>query len=548
MSLWVQTAKHGDLLSVLPMLHHEFIETGIKPDLLVSKPYRQIPESLSYVNTIIYDGDNQDLDGAIKLAKHRSNKVKVTQLHGKGFKFEHRHPSFQYDQWDRAGMLHKWGKLPLVLPRTNNLLIWKLGLQESPTKSPRPRFIIFADHSQSSPFPHKEELAKALIDNFPSHQIVRLSSVRASHLLDLLALMDGAELIVTVETMHLHLSAACKTPVIALVTDKPSRWHGSAYHPRLALHCRYGDFQRRKQEIIRVAQNAIDKNPSPTTLNCDLSNKHGYNLGMIWHGGVLITTHRFHPKRDWKTRLSIHDGVITSDIIFPKELDDFSQEDCRLFHHAGKLMASYVLATTEPVSKIFKCVVGYGELVQKDGRWHIGKHFQPVFRGNDFSSLVKNWCPFEHDGKIHFIWGNHSGEQIVIQVGDDKVVQEFKTPEPKWEYGEIRGGAIVRYRDKLLRFFHSRTGEGLWGAHGTFQYHVGASLIEPEPPFKTIAVSSHPILSGDERYVPGCFHWKPNCVLVYGAINEPHRPLQISVGRNDSISEIVSLKDGDLNL
>ncbi len=540
MSCYCQTGKHGDLLSLLPILYHEFVTTGIKPTLVVSKAFRQIPESLDYINTVIFDGDMQDLEGAIKFAKSQFSDVKIAQLHGKGFTFEHRHPSFQYDQWDRAGALSKWDTLPLVLPRRP---ITSKPIVDLLTESPS--YILFGDHSQSSPFFHKEELAKALQENFPQHQIVRLSEHRASHPLDLLALMDAADLIICADSMPLHLSAACKTPVIALVTDNVSRWHGSGWSKRFALHCRYSDYNRRSAEIIRVAKRVIQGKPALVETPLDTMAR-GYNPSIIKYGDKTLTVHRHHPKRHWKTRLAINDGTI-SDIIFPKELEECSFEDARLFTHQGKLMLTYVLAKSVPVSNTFRCVVGYGMLVQREGRWHLEKHIQPVFRNNDWSGMVKNWMPFEHDGKIHFIYGNHFGEQIVIQVDGEKVTQEFKSPEAKWGYGEIRGGAIVPRGDKFLRFFHSRQGGDHWGRHGTFQYHVGAILMEAKPPFKVIQVGQHPILSGDERYVPGVYHWKPNCCLIFGAIAQGEDFL-ISFGRNDSSSHVAKLRYEDLAL
>lgn len=530
----------GDLLSLIPIIHHEFLTTGKKPTLVVAKAYRQIPEALDYINTLVFDGDMYDLEGAIKFAKSQCDDVKVCQLHGKGFEFQHRHPSFQYDQWDRAGALDKWDTLPLVLPRhVKSKPI--VDLLSAPIS-----FILYGDHSQSSPFLLKEDLAAALRENFPQHQIVRLSSIRAPHALELLALIDAADLFISVDSMPLHLAKASKTPLIALISDMPSRWQGSAWSRRFAMHCRYKDFPRRKDELIRVAKAAIEGTPHPKVTPVE-TNRWGYNPSIIQHGESLITVHRYHPTRTWKTRLAISDGKSISDIKFPQELDEFTKEDARLFHHQGKLMLTYVMAKAEPISNVFKSVIGYGMLVQREGVWHLEKHYQPNFRNNDWSGMAKNWCPFESEGKIHFIWGSAFNEQIVIQIDGANVVKEIKAPEPKWDYGEIRGGAIVPYDGKLLRFFHSRTGEAHWGRHGTFQYHVGAMLMDAETPFKRIQIGKYPILSGDERYVPGCFHWKPGVIFPGGCVRKGDKFL-LSVGRNDSSAEIVELTEKDLNL
>lgn len=538
MPVYIQLAKAGDLCSLLPILHHDFLTTGEKSSIIVSQNYRRLPEAVDYLKSYCYSHGDMDLAGAIKWARLNFDDVRIPQLHGRGFEFQHRRPSFQYDQWERAGALQYWDKLPLVLPRPKKISV----------EIPIEPYILFADHSQSSPFFHKDDMMRCLVDDFPNHKIIRMSEVLVKDILDLLPLYDAADLIISVDTLHLHLAKATQTPLIALVGDTVSRWHGSAFSHRFALHVRYKDYYRRKNEILRAGHLAINKKSPMIVLAGETSNKWGYNLSMLWHGEVLITTHRYHPvDREWRTRLAINDGAVTSDIIFPDPFKDHSAEDARLFHHNGKLMISYVLATTTD-GREFRCVVGYGMLVQREGRWHVDKHFQPPYEGNDFSQVVKNWCPFEHDGKLFFIWGIKDGEQVVIEVEGDKVVKEHKTPAPTWEHGEIRGGAVVRHKGNLLRFFHSRAGGTLAGAHGSFQYYVGAAVIESKPPFKTIKVSHAPILVGDERYVPGCFHWKPNVAIPYGAINEPHRPLQVSLGRNDSSCEIVKLHESELNL
>jgi predicted GH43/DUF377 family glycosyl hydrolase len=261
----------------------------------------------------------------------------------------------------------------------------------------------------------------------------------------------------------------------------------------------------------------------------------------------MLSVHRYHPARKWQTKLALNNGEI-SDIQFPEEFKDASHEDARLFHHQGKLMLTYVLAKSLPVSNVFKTVIGYGMLIQREGKWHLEKHVQPRYVGNDWSMVQKNWVPFEYDGAIHFIYGNHFKEQIVLRMDGDVVKEEIKTPEPTWEHGEIRGGVVLPHgTERLLRFFHSRTGGAHWVKHGTFQYHVGALLMEAKPPFKVLQVGKYPILSGDERYVPGCFHWKPGVALLFGAVKQGSDYL-VSIGRNDCSAELVKLRFSDLGL
>lgn len=235
--------KIGDILSILPCLRADFVETGVKPHLIVSRKYAFVLEGIDYVEPVIWDGDWTDLAGAMRDAKHRYREVNIPQMHAEGYVPKRQYPGFQLDQWARMGRLKQWGLLPLVI---NHEPI-------APTGE-----ILLADASESSPFPQIDDLYNALKETFPSRPVVRLSSVRLPLLADLVARYDAADLIVTIDTMHLHLSAASRTPVVALSTDKPSRWHGSSFHPRMKLMVRYGDYDVRKKELLHVAGRAVN--------------------------------------------------------------------------------------------------------------------------------------------------------------------------------------------------------------------------------------------------------------------------------------------------
>lgn len=523
--MYILLGKHGDQISVLPFLYQEYLETGIKPVLMVSLEYNQIATEAGFIEPIIFNGSWFDIKGALAQAKRDYRNVIILQSFGRDWPVKHIHPSFQHDQWDKAGRLDQFGKLEMPWLK-----------RESVEKN---KTILFGDLGESAPFPHVEHLQQVLVKQFPSHRVVRLSSIRLPRVLDLLMLYDAADLLVTVDTLHLHLSAASKVPVIALIEDQRGRWQGSAWQPRFKMHCRYGDYEGRKPELLKVASNAIYSNPEPVSVNGWKSNRYGYNLSLIQFGEKLLTTHRYHPYEDWRTTIAISDGQTVSDIKFPPHSDDHTHEDCRLFEHQGKLMASYVVA--QRYRKQYVCVVRYGMLIQKDGKWLIEKEYQPEFGNNNWTGTVKNLCPFESSGKIHFIWGNDK-HQTVIQVDGNRVKEEYESAAVKWDYGQIRGGSIVPCGDSYLRFFHSRAGGSLNHKPGSFRYYVGWSRMSLKPPFETTYVNPVPLLSGDERYVPDCFHWKPNVKIVYGAIRREGRIL-LGLGINDSSCEIQSFDE-----
>jgi len=258
--------------------------------LLVAKEYEHISERIPFIESHTWNGDWQNLSDAVSYAKRSFSNVIVPQIFGKDFPIEHRTPSFQLDQWLRAGYVDKWDKLPVTIDRpTNARSIVKNHLNGRPV-------ILYADHSQSSPFLQKDELYKLLIDNFgSSHTIKRLSEIRLPHPLDLLALFDAADCLVTVETMALHLSAASKIPTIALIADKPTRWKGSAWSKRLKLHCRYGDYFKRKLEIVSAIRKVINREKAIELSTIQTAHPFGYNPSIILHDGKLLTCYRHHP-------------------------------------------------------------------------------------------------------------------------------------------------------------------------------------------------------------------------------------------------------------
>ena len=77
---------------------------------------------------------------------------------------------------------------------------------------------------------------------------------------------------------------------------------------------------------------------------------------------------------------------------------------------------------------------------------------------------------------------------------------------------------------------------------------MGAMLIKAGKEFETLAVSKRPILRGSE--IGGDtsrFHFKPNVVIPYGAIEHEGGWL-VSVGVNDSQCLLVKIKEKDLQL
>jgi hypothetical protein len=539
-STFLTLGKHGDVVSILPILHHEFETTGNKPTLVVSEPYSAIPKELDYINTVIYPGAWNDLPGAIAFCKQRFSQFCTPQMYGTTFQPRRSTPSFQLDQWARCGALDLWGKLPLVVPKKRLLsgVNWALyGVGEKP-------YILFADESQSAPFPHANDLASALAETFPSHQIVRLSTIRVPSLLNLIPLYDSAELIISVDTLHLHLSAATDAPLIALIRDTPGRWHGSAYHPRMALHIRYGSYHLRKAELLHVAKQLVNNAERPYILRVPTARKHGYNLSMMKVGDKVWKTYRWHPDHTWRTELRlIRDGQ-EFDIKGPKKYEGFSFEDARLFQHLMQVYLSCTVARSKVAGENGDKSITAIARLHPDGT--LTDWIEPQIGKNNWSGMEKNWVVFEHDGKLHVSYKCYPQHEVYELNSQGRITKTYKTKSPTCDFGEPRGGSQpLPYGDHWLRFFHTNQlnkKSDVW-----WQYHVGAMVMESKPPFRILQVSKHPILSGDELYTPHCRHWKPSVRIVYGAI-KTDTGWQLALGANDCACEIADVTENQLNL
>lgn len=534
--VYICPGKIGDVLNILPLVSDDFFRTKEKPTLIVSREYASLVSNLNYLNLAVWEGHWQDLKGCLKWAKENFTNVINLSTYGKDFPFQHKTPSFLLEPWERVDRLRDFDKSPLVITGRNTMRELKL-LSRITNKRP---YVLLADHGESSPFAFKNDLFKVLTEILgPTHDIIRLSEFHAEHFLDVLALYEKAAVIVSVETAHLHLTRACRTPVIAFVTDKPSRWHGSPMQKRFIWHCRYGDFQLRIAEFVEVlggicGQSGIPVIPTPTL------NRFGYNPTVI--EGFDGMVYRYHPVRGWKTRLALERDGHAVDIGFPAQFQDMSFEDARLFWYRDKVHISFVIAREE--FRIWNAVNGYGELVIDETGARVGKVLLPKYGQNTWGGMEKNWVFFERDGKLFCVYANDP-EQVVLEVSGEDIKAIHRSESPEWAWGKIRGGCLVRWDDDYyLRFFHSHTTSG---PRESWIYFIGASLMEAHPPFKTVAISRSPIISGDETLNLECRHWKPNVVFPGGAF-KTDKGWRLFYGFNDCECRLADLTLKDLKL
>lgn len=537
--LHVCLGKFGDLCISLPALKKWADQNGRPAALLTSEEFLPLFEGVSYVNARALPATFDDLSAVLAYLKTDLPAVEVKCLQFYQSRADKALPSFWHEQMYLAGLLGGGEDDPLVFDRrdeTNEHILCAKHIYGDRHPWDKKPVILVALEGKSSPFKDSKLLMEAIVHAFPDCNVVDLSKIKAERIYDLLGLYDHAAALISIDTVHLHLSKASKVPVFALARDYPDRWHGTPQLNRFTWYCRYGQVMERVDELVQAIRDTLDgvEKPKPETLPLP---KGAYNPSIIVHEGRELISYRHHPNRTWRTQI-ILDGL---PVKFPYPVSTCAHEDMRLFEFKGELWASYVCSRGSRLEP--KCITGYGQLVRMPEFWVIKEHFQPAMSDNDWSGMSKNYVGFEHGGRIHLIYND---QNVLTMSNDDRNnVQWCNSHEPaEWTWGMIRGGTSpLPYKGNWLRFFHSR----IWPSRDEpWRYHIGALLMEPEPPFNVIQVSSKPILSGDESGDPMIWHYKPNCCLPYGVIEDGDGWI-VSLGINDAHCAVLRLKEGDLN-
>jgi predicted GH43/DUF377 family glycosyl hydrolase len=269
----------------------------------------------------------------------------------------------------------------------------------------------------------------------------------------------------------------------------------------------------------------------------------GYNGAIHQFEDKFVLVYRWHhnEQQPAQTRLAIAELDDNFNVTHNEDLDlndDDSTEDGRIFVHDGKLKMVYVSSRwpAMPWSVVKVC-----ELSKPD-HWRASnfQETQPI--GIEKQPIEKNFVPFVVDGEAFILYRSRP-KQIIYNFGGFQI---FESQSLHYPYGEIRGGCIIPWEGKLLRFFHCSN--RLEMPPTTWRYSVGCVLMEPKPPFKMISVSKKPIVWGSE--IGGdesARHFKKNIAIVFGAV-ERNGEILLSIGQNDSAVLIAKIKPEDLNL
>jgi len=242
----VTLGRYGDIINALPIAW-DLAQHGTTPKFVVSSEFWRILEGVSYVNPVVWDMDYKNIPFAIQRTKGLKAHIAQVYTHPDQTR---KTSSYQMESWERAGYLDKFGKLPLVFDRRDKKRENEVELKAALLTDPftvNKSTILVSGKGVSSPF--KGDLVGEIRKAFPGYNVVDLSSIRVERVYDLLGLMDNSALLVTIDTMHLHLAAASKIPVVAILNDG---WYGSIPPPNTIASFCYSELANSLEPVLKA--------------------------------------------------------------------------------------------------------------------------------------------------------------------------------------------------------------------------------------------------------------------------------------------------------
>jgi hypothetical protein len=254
--------RNGDLMIVLRALKMVADWTGAKPNLIVSREYREILDGASYVNPIVIPQSWWD---GVPEARNTGRSMFgeepcVLQCHGRDWGVPtERWPSYHISMWDRTKVpLEYCANAPLVFdqrdPKREAILTTALKRNGKP-------LFLYNFTGVSSPFQPAAQILIQMRKFEAKFQFINLGNIKAFRIYDLLAFYDMGAILVTTDTATLHLAAASHIPVVAYTVNG---WGTSTPPKNTIIEVKYGHALGRWAEVERVITRLMEK-PKPVT-------------------------------------------------------------------------------------------------------------------------------------------------------------------------------------------------------------------------------------------------------------------------------------------
>jgi len=265
----IELGRYGDIINILPVARLIAERYG-RPVFMVNREFANVLDGIGYVQPHIVETPHPAINQALDLAKRSYRHVINAQIWGTAYRLEKKCPAYNLESWRLAGFENQFYDKTLLPEFDQRDLDLEAAIFKKLSDG-KPMLLLKMHGALSAPFKIGVQLEELLRKTFePQYQVVELSSIKTPHIYDLIGLFDRAVLLVTIDTMTLHLAAASDIPVVALVNNDP--WVSSIPRCHCVSKINYAVAEPHPEAVIEAVAEALKSPtrrpmPSVATIN-----------------------------------------------------------------------------------------------------------------------------------------------------------------------------------------------------------------------------------------------------------------------------------------
>jgi len=236
--------RFGDVCHSIPAAFEYWTRTGEKPRFTVASEFASILDGCSYLQPVSAPVPWQRINDIVAYSKslYPNDEYVVMACYGLNYSPGYKNHSYLRESWRLSQCPFPPETVPLIFDQRDAVreeTLYSVHTQHLKFKN----YIAVSTTGKSSPFNHTPTLLADIQQACPDVGIVDVGAVRATKVYDVLTLLERAEALVTIDTLHLHLSAAVPDlPVFALVCDGPSLWNRTDWRPQQVWRASYSEY------------------------------------------------------------------------------------------------------------------------------------------------------------------------------------------------------------------------------------------------------------------------------------------------------------------
>jgi hypothetical protein len=249
---YVILGRHGDIVNILPVFRDLAIKTSSPVSVVVSTECAPLFDGTSYINPVIVNLSCDQLAKAEEFARTKYNVIRTVQVWGDNQARVNSMPHYNENAWLMAGRIADFKRFELRPVFDSRSPAREAQWMSKFVRGGKPILLLAARGGNSSPFADYENVSRSIISTFTSQfEIIDLDLLRAHRIYDIVGLMEKSSVLVTADSVHMHLAAACSIPTVAMLSNR-NYWAETSPRCRVVWKGNYLVAQRSLAQIHEI--------------------------------------------------------------------------------------------------------------------------------------------------------------------------------------------------------------------------------------------------------------------------------------------------------